>query len=189
MISAIFYQKPANFAIWRITDIDYILMDNYIFKVFVESLKIVLINMVTILIRSNVFWKKVYDITIYVYGATNKILSRDSKFIVDVIMWPKFFKSSIFIRELIITSILTVFDQKKHFLEEWPWFKFNNFWLALGIGLKFYTSVTKQLNLKVTLLLELILIFAEFAGEKHVGGFFLLPTILNRVKRFAYNSF
>ena len=44
-------------------------------------------------------------------------------------------------------------------------FKFNNFGLALGMTLKFYTSVTK--GLKVT-------------GEKLVGESFL-PPILNRV--------
>ena len=34
-----------------------------------------------------IFWNK--DI-IYVHGVTNKILSRDSSYIVHVVMWPKF---------------------------------------------------------------------------------------------------
>ena len=36
----------------------------------------------------------------------NKILSRDSNFIVDVFMWPKFGNSSISMKEVIITLIL-----------------------------------------------------------------------------------
>ena len=71
--------------------------------------------MVTILIMSikmaapglrkiKVFWKKCYDIIIYVSGVTNKILSSD--YIVDVLMWPKFGNSSISIKEFIITSSL-----------------------------------------------------------------------------------
>ena len=76
-----------------------------------ESLKIVLINMVTILMMSakmatpgfpktNVFWNKGYDVIIYVYDATNKILSGDSNYIIDVVMWPKFGNSSISMREV-----------------------------------------------------------------------------------------
>ena len=37
---------------------------------------------------------------------TNKILSRDSNYTVDVFMWPKFGKSSISLKEVITTSIL-----------------------------------------------------------------------------------
>ena len=36
----------------------------------------------------------------------NKILSRDKDYIVDVVMWPKFGKSNISMREVIITLIL-----------------------------------------------------------------------------------
>ena len=38
-------------------------------------------------------------------GVTNKILSRDSNYIVDLVMSPKFGNSSISLREVIITSI------------------------------------------------------------------------------------
>ena len=41
----------------------------------------------------------------YVHDVTNKILSRDSSYTVDVIMWPDFGNSSISIREVIIISI------------------------------------------------------------------------------------
>ena len=73
---------------------------------FLESLKIILISTVTILMRSakmatldllkiKIFWNKGYDIIIYVHYTTNKILSCDSNYIVDVVMWPKFGNSSI----------------------------------------------------------------------------------------------
>ena len=51
------------------------------------------------------FWNKGYDVMIYVYDVTNKILSRDSNGIVDVVMWSEFGSSSISMRE-VITSIL-----------------------------------------------------------------------------------
>ena len=58
------------------------------------------------LLKLTVFGNKVYDVIISLHEDTNKILSRDSNYIVDVVMWPKFGNSSIFIREVIITSIL-----------------------------------------------------------------------------------
>ena len=67
------------------------------------------------LLKITVFWNKGYDVIISVHDVTNKILSRDSNYIVDVVMWPKFGNSSISVREVIITSILQGFDQKKHF--------------------------------------------------------------------------
>ena len=53
-----------------------------------------------------IFWNKGYDVIISVHDVTNKILWRDSIYIVDVVMWPKFGCSSISMREIIITSIL-----------------------------------------------------------------------------------
>ena len=52
------------------------------------------------------FWNKGYDVMISVYDVTNKILSRDSNDIVDVVMWSEFVNCSISMREVIITSIL-----------------------------------------------------------------------------------
>ena len=49
---------------------------------------------------------KGYDVKILGYDVSNKILSRDSNYILDVFMWPKFGKSNISIREVVITSIL-----------------------------------------------------------------------------------
>ena len=53
-----------------------------------------------------VFWNKVYDVVNSPDDVTNKILSCDSDYIVDVFMWPKFGNCSISIREVITTSIL-----------------------------------------------------------------------------------
>ena len=42
------------------------------------------------LLKITVFWNKGYDVIIPVADVTNKILSLDSNYIVDVFMWPKF---------------------------------------------------------------------------------------------------
>ena len=63
------------------------------------------------------------------------------------------------------------FYQKNNFFERYSWFKFNNFGLALGMVLKFYTSVIKGLKLEVRKL-RLVPAFIEVTGEKLVvmGG-------------------
>ena len=82
-----------------------------------ESLKVVLINMIPIFIMSaklatlgplkiNVFWKNLHDVVISVHEITNKISSRDSNYIVDVFMRPKLGNFNISAGEAIITSIL-----------------------------------------------------------------------------------
>ena len=58
------------------------------------------------LLKIKAFWNKGYDVIICVHHVTRKILSGDSDYIVDVVMWPKFGNSSISMREVIITSIL-----------------------------------------------------------------------------------
>ena len=58
------------------------------------------------LLKTKAFINKGYDVMISSHDVTNKILSRDSNYIVDVVMWPKFGNSSISMREVIITSIL-----------------------------------------------------------------------------------
>ena len=49
------------------------------------------------------FWNKDYDVITFLHDVTNRILSRDSTYI--VVMWPKFDHSSTSMREVIITSI------------------------------------------------------------------------------------
>ena len=61
-------------------------------------------------------------------------------------------------------------SKKTAFSEGWPWFKFNKSELALGMALKFYTSVAKELKLKVRTFCWLIPTFAEVIGEKLVRG-------------------
>ena len=58
------------------------------------------------ILKIMVFWNEGYDVIIPVDDVTNKILSRNSNYIVDVFMWPKFGNSSISMREVITTSIL-----------------------------------------------------------------------------------
>ena len=58
------------------------------------------------LYKIKVFWNKGYDLIIHVNEVTNEILSPDSNYIVDVIMWPKFGNSSISMSEVITISIL-----------------------------------------------------------------------------------
>ena len=57
-------------------------------------------------LKATVFWNKGYDVITTTHDVTNKILSRGSNYIVDVVMWPKFANSSISVREVTITSIL-----------------------------------------------------------------------------------
>ena len=118
------------------------------------------------ILKIQIFWNKGYDVIASVHDVTNNILSRDSNYIVDVVMWLKFGNSSLSMREVIITSVLKGFDQKKRFFEGWSWFKFNNLRLALGKNLKFYTSLAKGLKLKVRKFWGLILSFVEVKGEK-----------------------
>ena len=84
---------------------------------FFESLRIVSIKKVTSLMMSakmatpgllkiTVFWNKDYDVIIYIHDVTDTILSRDSNYIVNVVMWPKFGNSNISMREVTIISIL-----------------------------------------------------------------------------------
>ena len=90
---------------------------------FFESSKIFLINMLPVLIMSakldslgllkiKVFQNSIHDVTIPDYNVTNKILIRESNYIIGLVMWLKFGDCSISMREVIITSILSGFDQK-----------------------------------------------------------------------------
>ena len=58
------------------------------------------------ILKNNGILKKSYDVRIPVDDVTNKILSRDSNHIVDVLMLPEFGNSSISMREVTTTSIL-----------------------------------------------------------------------------------
>ena len=40
-----------------------------------------------VLLKIELFWNKGYDVIISVHDVTNKVLPRDSNYIVDVVMW------------------------------------------------------------------------------------------------------
>ena len=107
------HRQSANFAISRNTDIDCVLIISNSFKfywVFKDCFNKHGYNFDDAskkgLRKIKIFWKKGYDVIVSVNGITNKTLSRDSNYIVDVVMWPKFGNFSIFMREFIITSSL-----------------------------------------------------------------------------------
>ena len=124
---------------------------------FFEYLKKFLINVVTILImpaklatlgllKIKIFWSKGYDVIIPGYDVTDKIWLRDLRYIVDLIMWPKFGNSSISMRSYHNLNFIRIWKEKPLFFEGWPWLKFNNLGLALGMALKFYTGLAKGLK-------------------------------------------
>ena len=106
---SIFSTEISRFCYTRNTDIDCSLVHKFlILLVFLEFLKICMINLVIILTMSariatpglpkmTVFLSKGHDVI---------ILSRDSNHIVDVFMCPKFGNCSISMRKVITTSIL-----------------------------------------------------------------------------------
>ena len=73
----------------------------------VATISIMPAKMATVgLLKINEFWNKGYGVIIFVHDVTKKILSRDSIYIMDVVMEPKVGSSSIAIKKAIITSIL-----------------------------------------------------------------------------------
>ena len=98
LTSAVFHRKSATFVVSRNTDTDCILIHNFlILLTFFESLRVVSIIVVEIMMMSaklaslgllkiKVFGNKGYDVINYVHDVSNKILSRGSNYIVDVVM-------------------------------------------------------------------------------------------------------
>ena len=58
------------------------------------------------LLKTKVTWNKDYNVMIFVHDVTSETFSRYSNYIVDVAIWAKFDNSSVFMTEVIITSIL-----------------------------------------------------------------------------------
>ena len=114
-----------------------------------------------------VFLNKCYDAIIHVDDATSNILSRDSNYIVDVFMWPKFGNYSN--SKLWQLQFYKDFPKKPIFFEKCDWFKFNNLGMALGKNLKFCTSAEKVFKLAVRKFWRPVPTFVEVAGEKLVG--------------------
>ena len=85
---------------------------------------------------------KIQAIIISSHDVTNKTSSPGSNKMVDVVIKSKFGKSSIYERSYHNPKFIRIWPEKSFF-----WFKFNKWWLALGITLKFWTSVAKVLIL------------------------------------------
>ena len=105
-------------------------IDTYflILLTYLSLLNISLINIVAILVMSakmatlgilkiKLFWNKVYNVIIYVDDVTNQILSRDSNYIIDMVIWPKFGNSSIYMIEATITSFYMDLTRKTTFFK------------------------------------------------------------------------
>ena len=54
------------------------------------------------LLKIEVFWNKGYDIKSFAHDVTNEILSGVSNYIVAGVIWSKFGKSSISMREVLV---------------------------------------------------------------------------------------
>ena len=130
-------------------------------------------NIYSSLLKIRVFWNNNYDVIISVHDVTNKVLSPDSNYITDVVMWSKFGNYSISMRKVII--FYKNLTRKIAFFEEWSWFRFNNFGLGLGRNLKLCISVPKGLKLKVRKFWGPNPTFVEVTGEKLVRGPFCHP--------------
>ena len=93
-----------------------------------ESLSVVLINLATILMMLGklaaldlliikVFWNKGYDVIICVNDFTNKILLRDSNYVLDVVMWWKLLALSFLWGKLSWPQFLRIWLEKSIFWE------------------------------------------------------------------------
>ena len=97
------------------------------------------------LLKREVFRNKCCDVLVSVHDVINKISSRDSNYIVDVVKWPKFGNSSISVETYHNSNFIRIWQEKSLF-EGWYWLEFNNLGLALGMALKFCTNMTKSWN-------------------------------------------
>ena len=66
-------------------------------------------------LKITVFWNKGYDVIIPVDDVTNKVLSRDSNYIVDAFMWPKFGNCSISERSYHNINFIRIWPEKTLF--------------------------------------------------------------------------
>ena len=121
----IFSPEISNFDHIRNTNKNCILIPFfYYFLTLIDSLEVVLINMIVILIipaklptpgllKIKVFRNNNYDVT-------NKVLWRDSNYIIDMVMWPKFGISSTYWQKLSKLQLQTWFHSQLHNREEFP---------------------------------------------------------------------
>ena len=95
------------------------------------------------LLKIMVFWNKGYDVIILVDDVNRKILSRDSNYIVDVFMWPKFGNPSISMKFYIsVEKVRKFWGLIPTFVEVWS---FPCFFLAsLGLLLSVFYLLFNQ---------------------------------------------
>ena len=55
------------------------------------------------LLKIKIFWNNAFDVITSAHDVNKIILSRDSNYIVNVVMWPKFGNSSISVRGVLIS--------------------------------------------------------------------------------------
>ena len=127
------------------------------------------------LLKVNVFWNEGYDFIISVHDVTNKISSRDSNYIVDVVMWSKFGNFNISIREININSILYGFDKEKHFFWGVVLVKVQLFGTGNGNGLEILRRCGKRVKTKLRKFWWLIPAFVKVTGGKTGRGPFCSP--------------
>ena len=146
---SIFSTKISNFLyIWKysyILDLSNIFESSKVFLVKKDEFLTISAKFATLgFPKIKVFWNKRYEDRTSVCDITNKILSCDSNYIVNVVMWPKFG-----ILNISMTEVMDL-PGKTNFFEGCCWLKFNNLRLEQGMVLTFYTSLTKGLkqNLK-----------------------------------------
>ena len=87
-------------------------------------------------------------IIVSVHDITNKILSRDSNSTVDLLMWPRFGNSSIYMRDVIITSILEGSDQKNHYFLRGGLGSSSIIWDGTRYGLEILHQCDKRIKTK-----------------------------------------
>ena len=81
------------------------------------------------LLKIKVFWKKGYEAKISGHDVTNIILSGESNYTVDAVMWPNFGSSNISMREVIITLIFSWSSiiSNLSYMPVWKWVKTQNY--------------------------------------------------------------
>ena len=99
-------------------------------------------------LKIKLFWDKGYDVIISVHNGSKKTLSFESNNIVHVVMWPKFGNSSISMREVIITSILSGLDQKKQVFWGVVLVQVQQFGIGSGYELEILHQCGKRFNIK-----------------------------------------
>ena len=117
--------------------------------------------------KITVFWNKGYGVI-------------NSNLFVGVFLWRQFGNSSISMKKSSEPQFYKDLTRKTTFIEWWYGFKFNNLGLTLGTNLKFYTSVAKELKIKVNIFWANSY-FCRSYKEKPNSGCLFHP-ILNSVK-------